>query len=329
MGSFIVVIAAVLLLLPAPAVASVTLHFTFGLTRQAETCWEEGDRLKYRVGGRTYDVAKTEVARIEGECAPTTVEVPGSTLPLTGTPVALEPTDAMLEAGRVSLPIPSWQPPSGRGCYLRTSTPVTLRRVIDGDTIQVAMADGHLEVVRYIGMNTPEVHHPDKGEEPGGRAAKAVNETLVRGKRLELAFDMQTRDRYGRLLAYVWANGEHVNAAIVERGYANAATFPPNVCLAERFRRLEREAHTAGRGLWEDPTGQATMVANQESGTPDGAAAGTDSSTSSQGTYTSTPAPSDRNHGPVQVQGYTRKDGTYVAPHTRSAPGTKGGSGRR
>ena len=141
---------------------------------------------------------------------------------------------------------------------------VALHRVIDGDTIEVRMPDGHTEVVRYVGMNTPEVHHPEKGEEPGGRAAKTLNETLLKGKRLELVFDVQTRDRYGRLLAYVYANGEHVNAALVERGYAAAATYPPNVCFTERFRSLERHAREGRRGLWGEPGHEATLVAARE-----------------------------------------------------------------
>src|SRR2546423_6498820 len=79
----------------------------------------------------------------------------------------------------------------------------TVVRVVDGDTIHVRVAD-RVEKVRYIGVNTPEVHHPRKGEEPGGREATAVNRTLVDGRRVRLETDVRPRDRYGRLLAYVW-----------------------------------------------------------------------------------------------------------------------------
>lgn len=126
------------------------------------------------------------------------------------------------------------------------------------------MPDGHTEVVRYIGINTPEVHHPENGEEPGGRTAKARNETLLKGKRLELVFDVQDRDRYGRLLAYVYANGEHVNATLLEQGYAAAATYPPNVCYLARFRSLERQARDGRRGLWGEPGHETTLVAARE-----------------------------------------------------------------
>ena len=65
-------------------------------------------------------------------------------------------------------------------------------------------------------------HSLEAAEAGGGRAAKALNERLVTGKRLELAFDVESRDRHGRLLAYVYADGEHVNAVLLEEGYAVA-----------------------------------------------------------------------------------------------------------
>jgi micrococcal nuclease len=127
-------------------------------------------------------------------------------------------------------------------------------RLVDGDTIWVDVG-GRVEKVRYIGINTPEVHHPTRGEEPGGRRAVEANRALVAGRPVRLEPDVQLRDRYGRLLAYVWvrrADGGEVmvNAELVRLGYARAATYPPNVRYADAFRRLEREAREAGRGLW-------------------------------------------------------------------------------
>src|SRR6266852_9314988 len=74
----------------------------------------------------------------------------------------------------------------------------TVVRIVDGDTIHVRLSD-RIEKVRYIGVNTPEVHHPRKGEEPGGREASGVNRTLVAARHVRLETDVQTRDRYGRL----------------------------------------------------------------------------------------------------------------------------------
>jgi micrococcal nuclease len=122
-------------------------------------------------------------------------------------------------------------------------------RVVDGDTIHVRV-DGHLEKVRYIGVNTPEVHHPSKGEEPGGREAHAVNRRLVEGKRVRLELDVQSRDRYGRLLAYVWIGDTMINAELVRLGYAQVMTVPPNVRHQALFLKLQRDARQSNRGLW-------------------------------------------------------------------------------
>ena len=125
----------------------------------------------------------------------------------------------------------------------------TVVRIVDGDTIYVKIGD-RVEKVRYIGMNTPEVHHPTKGEEPGGREATEANRRLVAGKRVRLETDVQARDRYGRLLAYVWVGDVMVNAELVRQGYAQVMTVPPNVRHQELFVKLQREAREAGRGLW-------------------------------------------------------------------------------
>src|SRR5512132_2873827 len=114
-------------------------------------------------------------------------------------------------------------------------------RVVDGDTIHVRIGE-RVEKVRYIGVNTPEVHHPRKGEEPGGREAARVNDALVAHRRVRLELDVQSRDRYGRLLAYVWVGDVMVNAELVRQGYAQVMTVPPNVRYGDLFLRLQREA---------------------------------------------------------------------------------------
>lgn len=133
------------------------------------------------------------------------------------------------------------------------ATPATLEatvlRVVDGDTIVVSLGT-RVERVRYIGVNTPEVHHPTRGEEPGGREASAVNRELVEGRTVRLELDVQERDRYRRLLAYVWVGDVMVNAELVRRGYAQVMTVPPNVRYQALFLKLQREAREAGRGLW-------------------------------------------------------------------------------
>lgn len=122
-------------------------------------------------------------------------------------------------------------------------------RVVDGDTIEVSL-DGARERVRYIGVDTPESVVPGEPVECFGRRAAAFNERLVAEGRVELRFDRERRDRYGRLLAYVRASGRDVNAELVRRGLARTLTIPPNDSRAEQLARLERDAASAGRGLW-------------------------------------------------------------------------------
>lgn len=129
-------------------------------------------------------------------------------------------------------------------------------RIVDGDTIVVRLPD-RLEKVRYIGVDTPELHHPSKGEQPGGREAAEVNRVLVSGRRVRLELDVQPRDRHGRLLAYVWVDETMVNAELVRRGFAQVMTVPPNVRHQALFLKLQREARESARGLW----GAATPAA--------------------------------------------------------------------
>ena len=127
------------------------------------------------------------------------------------------------------------------------SAPVT--RVVDGDTIEVRL-DGRLEKVRLIGVDTPESVKPGTPVQCYAKAASAETERLLDGRRVTLRFDAERRDRYGRLLAYVYRDGLFVNAALVERGYARTLTIPPNVAHADLFSRLARNARHDGRGLW-------------------------------------------------------------------------------
>ncbi len=128
---------------------------------------------------------------------------------------------------------------------------VRVVRVIDGDTIQVCCVFGDRVKVRYIGVDTPETHHPMRGVEPYGMEASEANRKLVDGKKVTLDFDVQQFDKYGRILAYIYLeDGTFVNAWLVEHGYAMVMTVPPNVKHQNLFLKLQREAREARRGLW-------------------------------------------------------------------------------
>ena len=77
-----------------------------------------------------------------------------------------------------------------------------------------------------------------------------MNRRLVEGKPARLELDVQRRDQYGRLLAYVWVDDVMVNAELVRQGYAQVMTVPPNVRYQELFLKLQREARAARRGLF-------------------------------------------------------------------------------
>lgn len=125
--------------------------------------------------------------------------------------------------------------------------PVVIDRAVDGDT--VVLAGG--ERVRYLGIDTPELHHPDKAVEPYAREAWAFNRELVEGRRARLELDIEPRDRYGRTLAYVFLeDGTFVNAELIRQGYAQLLTIPPNVKYQDQLLALQRQARAARRGLW-------------------------------------------------------------------------------
>ncbi|PIP56736.1 hypothetical protein COX05_01475 [candidate division WWE3 bacterium CG22_combo_CG10-13_8_21_14_all_39_12] len=123
---------------------------------------------------------------------------------------------------------------------------VTVSRIVDGDTIELSNG----EIVRYIGIDTPETKHPQKGVECFGPEASQKNEELVMGHDVELEFDVSETDRYGRTLAYVWNDGEMVNEQLIRQGFARVATFSPDVKYQDRFFKAEQFAREHQLGLW-------------------------------------------------------------------------------
>lgn len=128
------------------------------------------------------------------------------------------------------------------GC---TAPPDTARvtRVIDGDTIVV---EGNYRV-RYIGIDTPEVH---PAVEAFGLEAWQANRELVEGKMVRLEKDVSEVDKYGRLLRYVYVDDIFVNAELVKQGLAYAQAYPPDTRHQDYLEKLEQEARRAGSGMW-------------------------------------------------------------------------------
>jgi len=179
----------------------------------------------------------------------------------------------------------------------------TVERVIDGNTIVVTTPEGKSEKVRLIGIDTPESQPNGKTKRDSKRtgqdvetinkmgmtATELVKGLIWEGQEVRLVFDVQERDKYGRLLAYVFIDTamswdvykeggkfetglndfpvkwelKHgveyegylsifINAAIIKAGYATPMTIPPNVKYTDLFKELYEEAREEGRGLWKD-----------------------------------------------------------------------------
>jgi micrococcal nuclease len=132
--------------------------------------------------------------------------------------------------------------------YLHTSREdVVVARVIDGDTI--VLADGRH--VRYNCMDTPEMNAASADTRRLAEEAKEFNANLVLGKPIRLEYDVDTKDKYGRTLAYVWVGDEMVNAQLVEAGLARAKSYGGrNHLWWTKIQSLEAEAKAAQRGVW-------------------------------------------------------------------------------
>lgn len=142
----------------------------------------------------------------------------------------------------------------GRKAHLDTDySHIKVRKVVDGDT--VILANG--EKLRYIGINTPELRRKVGVQwiydpQPFAEDSTEFNRKLVGAKFVRLEFDVEERDRYGRLLAYVYLeDGTFVNAELIKKGYAEIMTIPPNLKYTDLFLRLQRQARENKRGLWE------------------------------------------------------------------------------
>jgi len=155
------------------------------------------------------------------------------------------------------------EPAAERACY-----PVT--RVVDGDTFKIDAGGGRDDTVRMIGIDTPETVKPNSPVEPYGKEASAYAKELLEGRDACLELDVEERDKYDRLLAYVYlADGTFVNEALLAQGYASVLTIPPNVKFADRFVRVQREARGAGRGLWSGASGGEPEPGGAPGGEPE------------------------------------------------------------
>ena len=148
--------------------------------------------------------------------------------------------------------------------------------VVDGDTIRVDRGYG-VERVRYIGVDTPETVHPSQPVQWMGKEAAAANRALVEGREVLLERDLTERDKYDRLLRYVWVEDPAspsgmtmVNLALLAGGFAQVVTYPPDVRYVDPYLAAQREAREQGRGLWADPGSEAEATPSSSAPTGGG-----------------------------------------------------------
>ncbi len=192
--------------------------------------------------------------------------------PVSGAVASQQATEAVSETPPQPLPEPVPEPEP-----VLALLPATVVRVVDGDTAVFAMESGEEEKVRFIGVDTPE--STTEVEVYGKEASAYTSKALAVGTKVWLEKDTEERDRYGRLLAYVWLSepsavsdaeirAKMFNAKLALDGYAQQMTIQPNSKYAEFFTTYVSEARAAEKGLWnpalvvsEEPAPKPAVVA--------------------------------------------------------------------
>ncbi|MGO4271172.1 thermonuclease family protein [Paenibacillus sp. TAF58] len=128
---------------------------------------------------------------------------------------------------------------------------VKVERIVDGDTLEVTIK-GKKEKVRLIGVDTPETKKPNTPVMFYGKEASAYTKKRLEKETVELEFDVDKKDQYDRLLAYVWVGEELFNRTLVQEGYARIATYPPNIKYVDAFKKDQETARNKKKGLWKD-----------------------------------------------------------------------------
>jgi len=163
------------------------------------------------------------------------------------------------------------------------SVTVTVTRVIDGDTMEIEYANGTEETVRLLGVDTPETTlsrvSPDEfagipdttaGRDHlfnWGERATTLAEDKLEGTQVQMIFDPDSdrRGYFGRLLVYLYVDGENFNERLLAEGYARM--YDSQFSLREEFAALEQEAQASGVGLWDfqdSDTGSETDSDNSD-----------------------------------------------------------------
>jgi micrococcal nuclease len=124
---------------------------------------------------------------------------------------------------------------------------------VDGDTSKFKI-NGKVETVRYLLVDTPETRHPELGEQPLGKeASNFVKRNLEKADTITLEYDVEKRDKYGRVLAYVYADGKSVQEGLLKNGLARVGYIYESRRHLEEFRKAEDVAQEKKIGIWQCP----------------------------------------------------------------------------
>lgn len=145
---------------------------------------------------------------------------------------------------------------SNKNDFLETSEPnqewYLVTKVVDGDTFWVDNGTSKGIKIRLTGIDAPESQKRWKREEGYyGKESKAYLTKLLKNKKVRLETDIDSLDRYGRTLSYVYLEDDtFVNVVVLKEGYAVIMTVSPNVRYADLFYKLQVQARENNRGLW-------------------------------------------------------------------------------
>jgi len=185
----------------------------------------------------------------------------------------------------------------------------SVKEVVDGDTIKISM-NGKVETLRLIGMDTPETVDPRKPVQCFGKEASNKAKELLSGKRVRIEMDptQGERDKYNRLLAYVYRDdGLFYNKSMIEQGYAHEYTYNAPYKYQAEFKTAQKTAQIAQLGLWSPATCNGdTTSSNTSTPTPHPA------NTQSTGKFYTSSYHSSKYYYPEACDGWKSLSASYL-----------------
>lgn len=129
---------------------------------------------------------------------------------------------------------------------------ISFSKCIDGDTVDLKI-DGEIKKIRFLAVDTPETKHPTKGTQPYGKEASNFTcSTLKKASEIKLEYEDEKTDKYDRVLAWVFVDGELLQANLIKKGYAKVAYLYGDYKYTDELKKLESKAKKEKVGIWGD-----------------------------------------------------------------------------